>query len=178
MPTTTQSPPIVVFAQHHRDGRWAAVAHGVPLDDRHCLLRAGTAGAVRPGARLRVVAVTGTAPEPVLLPVGAVSVLRDTGADLVMVTLTGADATLAAAAHGTGAAQVRAVLDLLGDAWHPLWWQTGHTALEVDLPGVATPGVPVLRHRVVADMTGGVLDGPLTWACRIFGIGCPDENSS
>lgn len=175
MPSTLQSPPIVVSVQHCHDGRWTTVAHGVPLDDRHCLLRAGTPGAVRAGARLRVVAVAGTDPAPVPLPVAGVSVLRDADADLVMVTLAGGDAALAEAAHGTGAAQVRATLELLGDAWHPLWW---HTAADTDLPGPAVPPVPVLRHRVVADPTAGVLDGPLTWACRIFGIGCPDDNAS
>lgn len=189
MTTEVQSPPVVVFLQAQRPAGWVTVARGVPLDGRRCLLRTVGAGRARSGDAVRLVGVTGG--DTRSLAVAEVSVLHRDEADLVMVSLDGATVT---GGHGTDASAVRRVLALLADDADGRWRVAADAAAGVVAPVVlvgagraGAPGrtaVPVTTHRVSAATPppdgdgGGDDDGsPLSWTCRLFGIGCPAENS-
>jgi len=125
------------------------------------------------------------------LAVAEVSVLHRDEADLVMVSLAGATVP---GGHGTDALAVRRVLALLADDADGRWRVAADAAADVVAPVVLVgagragapgrPAVPVTTHRVGAATPspdgdgGGDDDGsPLSWTCRLFGIGCPAENS-
>ncbi|MGC5386925.1 hypothetical protein O7542_10200 [Micromonospora sp. WMMC264] len=189
MRTEVQSPPVVVFLQAQRPAGWVTVARGVPLDGRRCLLRTVGAGRARSGDAVRLVGVAGG--DARSLAVAEVSVLHRDEADLVMVSLAGATVP---GGHGTDALAVRRVLAMLADDADGRWRVAADAAADVVAPVVlvgagraGAPGrtaVPVTTHRVGAATPspdgdgGGDDDGsPLSWTCRLFGIGCPAENS-
>ncbi|MGC4901453.1 hypothetical protein ACLQ2Y_19205 [Micromonospora echinospora] len=189
MRTEVQSPPVVVFLQAQRPAGWVTVARGVPLDGRRCLLRTVGAGRARSGDAVRLVGVAGG--DARSLTVAEVSVLHRDEADLLMVSLAGATVP---GGYGTDASAVRRVLAMLADDADGRWRVAADAAADVVATVVLAgagragepgrPAVPVTTHRVSAATPppdgdgGGDDDGsPLSWTCRLFGIGCPAENS-
>ncbi|SCF09857.1 hypothetical protein [Micromonospora tulbaghiae] len=189
MKTEVQSPPTVLLLQAQRPAGWVTVARGVALDGRRCLLRTVGAGRPRSGDAVRLVGVTGADVRP--LTVAEVSVLHRDPADLLMVSI--AEETVPGG-YGTDASAVRRVLALLADEedrrWRVAADAAGAVVPSVVLVGAGRPGVPgrpaapVTTHRVSAATPppdgdgGGDDDGsPLSWTCRLFGIGCPAEDS-
>ncbi|WP_018784311.1 hypothetical protein [Micromonospora sp. CNB394] len=179
METEVQSPPAVLFLQAQRPAGWVTVARGVALDGRRCLLRTVGAGRPRSGDAVRLVGVTG--PDARSLTVAEVSVLHRDPADLLMVSLAGETVP---GGYGTDASAVRRVLALLADdgdrRWRVAADVAGGVVSPVVLAAAGRPGVPVTTHRVSAATPdgGGDDDGsPLSWTCRLFGIGCPAEDS-
>lgn len=188
MMTEVQSPPTVVLLQAQRPAGWVTVARGVALDGRRCLLRTVGAGRPRSGDAVRLVGVSGAEVRP--LTVAEVSVLHRDPADLLMVSIAG---EAVPGGYGTDASAVRRVLALLADdtdrRWRVAADAAGDVVPSVVLVGAGRPGVPgrpaapVTTHRVSAATPpdgdgGGDDDGsPLSWTCRLFGIGCPAEDS-
>ncbi|MEV5632166.1 hypothetical protein [Micromonospora tulbaghiae] len=137
---------------------------------------------------MRLVGVSGAQVRP--LTVAEVSVLHRDPADLLMVSLAGETVP---GGYGTDASAVRRVLALLADdadrRWQVAADAAGDVVPSVVLVGAGRPGVPgrpaapVTTHRVSAATPpdgdgGGDDDGsPLSWTCRLFGIGCPAEDS-
>ncbi|MEH0823070.1 MULTISPECIES: hypothetical protein [Micromonospora] len=188
MKTEVKSPPTVLLLQAQRPAGWVTVARGVALDGRRCLLRTVGAGRPRSGDAVRLVGVSGAQVRP--LTVAEVSVLHRDPADLLMVSLAGETVP---GGYGTDASAVRRVLALLADdadrRWQVAADAAGDVVPSVVLVGAGRPGVPgrpaapVTTHRVSAATPpdgdgGGDDDGsPLSWTCRLFGIGCPAEDS-
>ncbi|SCL13736.1 hypothetical protein GA0070616_0224 [Micromonospora nigra] len=188
MKTETRRPPVVVLLQVHReDEGWTTQAWGVPLDGRRCLLRAADPGAVRPADRVRLLAVSGSGPRPrrTALEAAGVSVLRRGGTgrpDLLAVTLAADLPVDGPVGHGTDARAVRDVVALLADDDRTPWRLADGPD---DGDGPAGGPVPVTVEGSAADRTVGPAaapddggddggDAPLSWTCRILGIGCPD----
>ncbi|GIE82542.1 hypothetical protein Aph02nite_84920 [Actinoplanes philippinensis] len=155
--------PVLVLQRQAAGTGWSDIGHGLSVDDGHVLLRASAGTTISEGEPLRLFAVRPGADE--VRPVGlrGVDVLPRGDWQLVVARLDGAGGRPSA-----GQREVADVLRALESTDDARWTAAARAAQRM-----AVTGAPGSTPAIAAPPPPNEEGEPLSWLCRMFGIGCP-----
>ncbi|GIE28418.1 hypothetical protein Ait01nite_014630 [Actinoplanes italicus] len=161
--------PVLVLQRETAGTGWSDIGHGLSVDAGHVLLRASAGTTITEGEPLRLFAVEPGADEVRAVDLRGVDVLPRGDWQLVVARLVAGGGQPSA-----GRREVADVLRALESTDDARWTAAARAAQRavltdtpVSVPAVAAPPPP-------NDDEGE----PLSWLCRMFGIGCPPPTST